>query len=134
MKRFLGIAIAALLFAGNVAAQSAELPAQPEKSNSAVQTGSAQQAEAAPDAAAGIECQQNDTSPMVSTVLDGKKKNVDSADCFVQCAGLWAACKAECVVGDQACFSFCFQGWQDCKWGCSYDPDIPPPGWIYVKR
>jgi hypothetical protein len=133
MKRFLGIAIAAFLFAGNSFADGAELPAQPARSNAAVQAESAQPAEAAPDVA-GVECQQNDSSPMVSTVLGGKKKNVDSADCFVQCAGLWAACKAGCTVGDQTCFSFCFQGWQDCKAGCNYDPNIPPPGWIYVKR
>jgi hypothetical protein len=63
-----------------------------------------------------------DSSPMLKTVFSPKKNNVDGADCIVACRAIYRSCRNSCAQGDYACTTACWDEWQDCKSGCSFDP------------
>jgi hypothetical protein len=78
-------------------------------------------APAAIEAAPMADPQAND-SPMLKTVFDRKKNNVDSADCIISCRATYRVCRNGCPSGDYDCYQDCWANWQDCKSGCSFDP------------
>lgn len=73
------------------------------------------------EAAPTADSSPND-SPMIKTVFDPKKNNVDSADCVVGCRASYRFCRNGCASGDTACYNLCWDDWQDCKQGCSFQP------------
>lgn len=73
-------------------------------------------------AAAGIAAPaQVNGAPLMKTVLDPKKNEVDAADCIIGCHTAYRACVRDCD-GDYQCRQDCYWEMQNCKDGCSLDP------------
>lgn len=104
MKNFLLVVLAiSLICTGTLfAAQSATQP----------------EAAPAPEVVAPAEAPQVDASPLMETVVEPAKNNVDTC-CLADCYTRHRACRMACAPYDNVCWNECNNEYLSCKTSCN---------------
>lgn len=72
----------------------------------------------APEVSAPAEAPQVDASPLMETVVEPSKNNVDAC-CLADCHTELNACRATCAPYDTVCWNECHNEFLSCKNSCN---------------